>query len=343
MKTRRFGKKVFAAFIISALLCMAVPFGALAAGTEPPVDPTDNNTYLISTPAQLEWVSDQSVGTPANTFAGKTIKLAADIDLSSYSSWTPIKGFAGTFDGNEKTISNLNITGSSDNAGLFGDIKGNPEFKDVTVSGANITGGSYVGGIIGNAFTTKGITNCHVVESSITGTNFVGGIAGSGYVKITNCTVEDTTVKSSVSGFNRDSGDNIGGILGFAGENTGATIVTNCKAVNVNVSGVRKVAGIVGTVLYGTEITNCTVQGGTIQGTLPFNIATLTVSTGGIGGQLVGGTDEAIVITNCIVDTATVLKPANNSRVNWLVGDTETRLGSTPFTSTDNQYISITQ
>ena len=49
-----------------------------------------------------------------NTYAGKTIKLANDINLGS-EEWTPIgnssNNFMGYFDGNDKTISNLAITG----------------------------------------------------------------------------------------------------------------------------------------------------------------------------------------------------------------------------------------
>ena len=64
-----------------------------------------------------------------NTFQGKTVKLTADIDLENQE-WTPIGDdgynnlFSGTFDGNGKTISGLQITSANDGfVGLFGFIK----------------------------------------------------------------------------------------------------------------------------------------------------------------------------------------------------------------------------
>ena len=62
-------------------------------------------------------------------FSGKTVKLTDDIDLGSQE-WTPIGDdgynnlFSGTFDGNGKTISGLQITSANDGfVGLFGFIK----------------------------------------------------------------------------------------------------------------------------------------------------------------------------------------------------------------------------
>ena len=71
-------------------------------------------------------------------FEGKTVKLTSDIDLAGHA-WTPIGNgsrlvsvalgnqFKGTFDGNGKTISNLNINttqGTDYAVGLFGIVNG---------------------------------------------------------------------------------------------------------------------------------------------------------------------------------------------------------------------------
>ena len=72
---------------------------------KPETDPGNENTYLITTPAELAWVAEQ-VNSKTEYFAGKTIKLMNDIDLSG-SYWTPVGNvndyptvtFKGTFDG----------------------------------------------------------------------------------------------------------------------------------------------------------------------------------------------------------------------------------------------------
>lgn len=104
--------------------------------------------YLISTPGQLAWIANQANGEIPNNFEGKTIKLANDIDLAAYE-WTPIgnvikKGFKGTFDGNNKTISNMKISiALSQEApekaigGLFGYILDKAIVKNVTVAGSS--------------------------------------------------------------------------------------------------------------------------------------------------------------------------------------------------------------
>ena len=107
--------------------------------------------YLISTPGQLAWIANQANGEIPNNFEGKTIKLANDIDLAAYE-WTPIgnvikKGFKGTFDGNNKTISNMKISiALSQEApekaigGLFGYILDKAIVKNVTVAGSSSIG-----------------------------------------------------------------------------------------------------------------------------------------------------------------------------------------------------------
>ena len=62
------------------------------------------------------------------TFSGKTITLAADIDLN-FEEWIPIgtssAPFKGSFQGNHKVVRNLSITNNELNdAGFFGSAQG---------------------------------------------------------------------------------------------------------------------------------------------------------------------------------------------------------------------------
>ena len=122
--------------------------------SEPETDPDDENTYLISTPAELAWVAQQVNGKKDN-FVGKTLLLTNDINLNGHH-WTPIGNvtsyptisFHGTFDGQNHTISNLT---ASDNvkehaaAGLFGSLIGT--VKNVTLKNVDIRSTHYAGAV----------------------------------------------------------------------------------------------------------------------------------------------------------------------------------------------------
>ena len=53
-----------------------------------------------------------------NKYSNKTVNLNADIDLNG-ETWTPIASFAGTFDGNNYTISNFKLDSTNADAGFF--------------------------------------------------------------------------------------------------------------------------------------------------------------------------------------------------------------------------------
>lgn len=157
------------------------------------------------------------------TYDGKWFKLTDSISLTG--NWTPIgtpMAFAGSLDGNGKTIDGLNVNVISGNAGLFDSASGGT-FKDLKLNGtvngtfytggligggsgvtldnieANVTvsGGSYTGGLVGcllgtlpaTAERTPDISNC-TVHGSVIGRRYVGGIATSSAdnsPKIENC------------------------------------------------------------------------------------------------------------------------------------------------------------
>ena len=79
----------------------------------------DGVTYIVSSPAALQaWATEMRNDATQNL----NCTLAADIDLTG-TEWTPIPYFAGTFDGNGKTITGLTINQpSTDNVGLFASI-----------------------------------------------------------------------------------------------------------------------------------------------------------------------------------------------------------------------------
>ncbi len=152
-------------------------------------------------------------------FAGEKVLLTADIDLTGIQ-WDPIGGdsvyFAGEFDGNGKTISNLTNTGDTARKGLFGLVEKcyihDLTLKNVVFSGN--TQGARIGALAGNLQYYNVIEN--VVVDGLTYTisdtsGLIGGLAGyswTSYVK--NCEVKNATMNITSSG-----NSNVGGMIAY--------------------------------------------------------------------------------------------------------------------------------
>ena len=271
---------------------------------EPETDPDNENTYLITTPAELAWVAEQ-VNSKTEYFAGKTIKLMNDIDLSG-SYWTPVGNvndyptvtFKGTFDGQNHVISNL--TASDDAAvyaaaGLFGSITGT--VKNVTLKNVNIRSTHYAGAVVGYSSTNGAtIENCHVDGGTIT---TVPEYTGSAY----------------------DNGDKAGGIIGYY---VTSDKVTNCSAKNLTITAYRDLGGIVG---CGPEsgMTDCSVENITLVQDNTNGYKTEAITTvGALGGRDVNNGNQPYdgefaskvtkkVVGNAYVSTADQLASALTS------------------------------
>ena len=162
-------------------------------------------TYTIDNAAELAWVTHQVMFN--NSFAGYTIKLGANIDLSGHY-WIPIgtqmDEFNGTFDGNGKTISNLCIGSefSPDSiqpyAGLFGYLSGGAVIRNVTLTDAAVYTAypeTHVGTLAGWAYYSQ-ITSCSSAGIVSAGNSTdCGGLIGVSE----KCTVTDCSSSCTVS------------------------------------------------------------------------------------------------------------------------------------------------
>ena len=216
---------------------------------------TEANPYLINNISDLEFFRDYV--NAGNNYAGKYVKLTADIDLNN-EEWTPIGNdinkFQGYFDGNEKTISNLKVTGNTRYKGFFGYIKGTgmsatttPSVKDLTLDGVNVNvegDGYYVGGLAGQAYTCN-ITNV-TVKGNVSGKRYVGGIVGHVYTYFKDC---------HFIGNASCSFDALGGIAG-----AGDCRAYDCSVIG-DITGPNWVGGIVGNGQEGTSAVGCYVKG----------------------------------------------------------------------------------
>lgn len=147
-------------------------------------------------------------------FLGETVVLDKDIDMVSVENWTPIgnapeKKFAGTFDGQNHTISGLKITGGS-YVGLFGYL-GAATVQNVALVGANVSGVKRVGALVGQIAGNATIKNCSLdATSSVAGSDsntdgLIGEASGSIVVTLENLT-NNAPVTNTESGTSRAAG-----------------------------------------------------------------------------------------------------------------------------------------
>jgi len=246
-----------------------------------------------------------------NTFYGKTISLTANAtyNLDGHY-WIPIGvvtiasnsttsspyvssggGFAGTFSGNNASITNMCISNSASGTGFFGYIAPDGVVQNVSVTGSVTVSGTKdaVGGIAGyNSGTINKVTNNVSVSAgstynvggiagfndnyymagskgvilnskntvAINGMNKVGGITGENSGTILSC-----SNSGSITGTNAGSKNGIGGIAGRNGNNNTAKetgIIRDCfNAGSVGSSGQKWTGGMTGFNNAKSQIINC--------------------------------------------------------------------------------------
>ncbi len=219
-----------------------------------------------------------------DTFAGKTVKLTANIDLKDVE-WTMIgeyqKPFSGEFDGGNFTISNMEDASASDHKGFFAHLNEayvhDMTFVDVKFTGT-CEGALYAGALVGEAESKNVIKNVDVngIEWDITSKNgSIGSVAGYSYdTNYIDCAVTDATFKvTSTASVNMGAfvGQGRGvGAFSTAYGNTSTYSYTNCTVNNAafDVSGKTTVGGFIGCdgynhwANYGID---CTVTGLTVN------------------------------------------------------------------------------
>jgi len=251
----------------------------------------------------------------------KYIVLTADIDLAN-KEWTPIgnhsNSFQGNFDGDNHTVTGMQISGESDRVGLFGEcIKFNVDsaIKNITVKDSVICGINFVGAIVGYAEGIN-IENCRSIGNTINGKTDVGGICGKigGYSvgKVSQCyNSSKVTGRVRVGGIagmggiaenclntgeimiiNKAYQSAGGGIFGIFDDTTASASITAC--VNLGkVSGGESFGGIVGKTETSStgHISNCYYNMDAITGGFDAGTA---LTAGQLCGALPDGLDSTI-------------------------------------------------
>lgn len=291
-------KMRLALLALAALVWIAVPVSARAEGKTVDTwdgttiadkfaagDGTQGNPFQIETAAQLAYFA--KTVNEGEAYLHKYIVLTADIDLAN-KEWTPIGNysnpFKGNFNGDNHTVTGMQISGELDRVGLFGECTKhnvNSAIKNITVKDSVICGINFVGAIVGYAEEIN-IENCRSIGNTINGKTDVGGICGKigGYSvgKVSQC-----YNSSKVTGRGR-----VGGIAGMGGIaenclNTGEIMIIN-KAYQSAGGGIF---GIFDDTTASASITACVNLG--------------KVSGGESFGGIVGSTDSKSTghISNC--------------------------------------------
>ena len=158
----------------------------------------------VITPYKIEDLGNWFDITNNSTDWDKSFLLMEDIDLNGLSftqaviapdisTNTDFQGtqFKGIFDGNDHTISNLNINAlKREYVGLFGYIGAGGQIKNLGLENVHVNGYKYIGGIAGCGLLATAKINNSYVMGSISGYSYVGGIEGYNYistVSITSC------------------------------------------------------------------------------------------------------------------------------------------------------------
>lgn len=263
---------------------------------------------VISTLEELKAFRDEV--NAGNTFAGKTVELAANIDLMS-EEWTPIGNdtnkFQGTFDGKGYTVSNLVITGNNSYVGFFG-FTSDGAIKNLTIDNASVSGRLGVGVVAGSPYTStySDIKLTGVIK--VDGYAYVGGMFGrNAYADLTDLTInaDDGSYVKASSEFYRTY---VGGIVGFMGE--GPHTVQNVTS-NINVEGSTcDVGGIAGIAHYENIFINVTC---TAKEVVLVNAQDEGdhLEVGGIAGVWNNGAGKTVQMINCNVE-GTELKSSLN-------------------------------
>jgi len=209
----------------------------------------------------------------------------ADIDLNVFpynigEGWTPIPIFAGKYNGNGHTISNLyiNPTTTQDYLGLIAQLSGsainNSFINDLTLLNPSVTNGNRVGSLAGTIVHVE-LTNVRIIGGSTTGESAAGGVIGgsSQTSRINKCSAIGMTVTTNGTA----AGTHAGGLIG----NGFAILVTNSYAANT-IQGGAASGGLVGEAF----------------GTITNSYSASVVTGPGMVGGLVGDAPTLVNATN---------------------------------------------
>ena len=230
---------------------------------------TKANPYIVSSLTELELFRNKV--NAGDNHAGKYVKLSADVNLSatrSANNWEPIGTTANPFKGtfDGDGYTISNLVVEGENYVGLFGYADNATIKNVTINNANVKGVECVGVIAGNVYSTSLIDNCHVKG---------------------NIKVEGQT--------------SVGGIVGKY-----YTKVSNCSVIGDGVATSYVKGTYVKSDFEGDNIGGIMGHGGENNRFTGNTVKNITISGTRKVGGVVGVTDKATQVVNCVVENVNI-------------------------------------
>ncbi len=298
-----------------------------------PLCPTPNEADVYEIAHEFHLIAVGSGGANDSCGLADNYLQIADIDLGTIPDWTPIgdrdSRFRGEFDGGNHTISNLTITTSGDDRGLFGYVGtdgkvGNVNLETVTIdlNSASDSVGGLAGtndGTISNSYAAVeiktdpgenvgglvGVNRGTIVQAHSAGeiqtdkqSNRIGGLAG-----YNRGVVSESSSSVTVTG--RGTSNSVGG---FVGVNQIAGNISTSFATG-NVAGNQNIGGFVGSNELGSSTISNSYSLGDVSGVnrvgafFGLNLNEKITSSYSTGEATEGGAPRGFGVTS---QTATV-------------------------------------
>lgn len=261
---------------------------------------TQASPYEIYNIAELDAIPDGSdahfvlmndIVITAEDYGMSTDENGNTVYGALHAGYSPVKDFAGSFDGNGHVISGLYIESDADYVGLFANIKASGKVKNVHLEileetqgfgFGGITGSAFVGGIAGYCEAVDGIFNCSVEGGVISGERAVGAIVGElASSKLDGC------VATSVVKANQSAGGLVGSVKGNSAIRNSVSAVT-VDAIGGTIVGVNE-GNLTITDILSTGSSKC---GDSIA--VGLNGGELTIEKALIGGTNAGASENAV-------------------------------------------------
>ncbi len=254
-------------------------------------------------------------------FAGKTIVLGADIVVNADSLeqmmaaapkwvWNGNGTFKGIFDGNNKTISGLYITGAEGKVGFFGSASG--EIKNLNLEGYLVTENGKVGGLVGTPAGELNINGCIIDMTVEYDGQHGGGVLGyaDNVVKITNTAFTGHVIS------NRDNTKGwAGGLVGTVQD--GNVTAENCVVTGKIESTSGKSNGLGGFTSYvfgSSADSSFTVKSSIFDGEIIVTGVKADCRAAGAVAVVQGDGKAAVAIEDCIIaGKVTIVTPTANT------------------------------
>lgn len=243
---------------------------------------TATEPYKMSSVNDLQTLKEWATYLGKET-AGLHFQLQNDIDMED--TWLSyVDEFSGVFDGNGKTISNLNYNAGNGRNALFSHLNSGGVIKNLTISGT-ITENEYsnAGGIVGmNEGIVIGCTNL----IDIKGRHYAAGIVRTNYGKVIACVNKGNLECSEGT---------VGGIVEQQGNGGKIIACYNVGAINGTRNNDARVGGVLSEG-FGGKVIAC-YNTGTLQGSPRGNIVGRVFSSATsfeISNCYWTGTDEAV-------------------------------------------------